>query len=172
MYLEGLPNSGSPRQIDHPKCILLTKDTVVLHVVLQNYFKDSFLDDVICENCSPGGSESTETTLTVSIYLKKPPSVLNISLKRVVYDITNYVATKNELKVAITFEYLYKQPSRNDRISYTPVSLINHDGDSLDCGHYVSDVFDCSTGIWWHCDDDNITQMSDFIKRGLLQRDS
>ena len=41
------------------------------------------------------------------------------------------------------------------------MSLINHDGDSLDCGHYVSDVFDGSTGIWWHCDDGNITQITD-----------
>ena len=41
---------------------------------------------------------------------------------------------------------------------------INHDGDLLDCGHYVSDVFDISTGIWWHCDDDNITQISDLPK--------
>ena len=44
------------------------------------------------------------------------------------------------------------------------MSLINHDGDSLDCGHYVSDVFNANTGIWWHCDDDNITQISDLPK--------
>ena len=42
---------------------------------------------------------------------------------------------------------------------------VNHDGDSLDFGHYVSDIFDSSTGIWWHCDDDNITQISDLPKR-------
>ena len=58
MILEGLPTSDSPRQIDHPKCTILTKYTVVLYVMLQNYFKDSFLDDVICKNCSSGGSES------------------------------------------------------------------------------------------------------------------
>ena len=54
---EGLPTSNPPRQMDHPKCTILTKDTVVLDVILQKYFKDSFLDDVICENCSSGGSE-------------------------------------------------------------------------------------------------------------------
>ena len=67
----------------------------------------------------------------------------------------------NELKVAIPSEYLYKQPSSNEKISNTLVSLINHDGNSLDCGHYVSDVFDSSTEIWWHCDDENITHISD-----------
>ena len=34
----------------------------------------------------------------------------------------------------------------------------------MDCGHYVSDVFDSSTGIWYHCDDDNITEISDLPK--------
>ena len=71
------------------------------------------------------------------------------------------MATNYELKVAIPSEYLYKHSSSNEKILYNLVSLINHDGDSLDCGHYVSDVFDSSTGIWWHCDYDNITQISD-----------
>ena len=57
MFLEELPTFNSPRQIDHPKRTILTKDTVVLDVMLQKYFKDSFLDDVICENGSSGGSE-------------------------------------------------------------------------------------------------------------------
>ena len=60
---------------------------------------------------------------------------------------TSGVALKNEPKVPIPSEYLYKQPSSDEKISYTLVSLINHDGDSLDFGHYVSDVFDSSTVI-------------------------
>ena len=58
MFLEGLPTSNSSRQIDHPKYISLTKGTVVLDEMLQNYFNDSLLHDVICENCSSDGSES------------------------------------------------------------------------------------------------------------------
>ena len=84
---------------------------------------------------------------------------------------TTYVATKNELKVAIPSEYLYKQPSSNEKISYTLVSLINHDGNSLDCGHYGTDVFYFRTGIWWHCDDDNITQICD-ISKGVYYRET
>ena len=86
---------------------------------------------------------------------------MKILFQRGSYDSTTLVATKNEVKVAIPSEYMFKQPSSNEKISYTLVSLINHDGDSLDCGHYVSDVFDSSTGIWWHCDDENITELSD-----------
>ena len=51
------------------------------------------------------------------------------------------------------------------------MSLINHDGDSLDCGHCVSDAFDANIGIWWHCDDDNITQMS-YLPKGVNIRKS
>ena len=80
-------------------------------------------------------------------------------------------AIKNEFKVVITFEYLYKNPSSNYKISYTLVSLINHDGNSLYCGHYVSDVFDSSTGIWWHYDDEKITQISD-LPKGVYIRES
>ena len=84
--------------------------------MLQNYFKDSLLDDVICENCSLGGSESMKSTFTMSIYLKKNPSVLKILFQIWTYDRTNIVATKNELKVAIPSKYLFKQPSNSEKI--------------------------------------------------------
>ena len=77
--------------------------------MLKNYFKDSLLGDIICEFFSSGGSESIKSTFTVSRYLKKPPSVLKIIFQRRTYDRTNLVATKNELKVAIPSEYLFKQ---------------------------------------------------------------
>ena len=90
---------------------------------------------VICENCSSGSSESIKSTFNVSRNLKKPPLVLKIIFQRGTYDMTSGEAVTNELKAAIPFEYLYKQPSSNEKISYTLVSLINHDGNSLDCGH-------------------------------------
>ena len=114
--LEGLPTSNSHRQIDHPKCTILTKDTAVLDVILQKYFKDSFLNDIICENCSSGGSESIKSTFTVSRYLKKTPSVLKILFQRGTYDMTSGEAVKNEPTVDIPSEYLYKQPSINKKI--------------------------------------------------------
>ena len=40
IILEGLPTSNWTRQIDHPKFTTPTKGTVVLDVMLQNYFKD------------------------------------------------------------------------------------------------------------------------------------
>ena len=81
------------------------------------------------------------------------------------------MATQNEVRVSIPHEYMIKLQSRNKKISYTLVSLVNHDGDSLDCGHYVSDVFDASTGIWWHCDDENITELSN-LTDGVYYRET
>ena len=110
MFLKVIPKSNSSKKIDNPKYTTLTKDTIVLDVMLQNYLKDSILDNVICENCSSGGSKSIKPTFTVSRYLKKPPSVLKIHFQRGTHDMTTGEAVKNELKVAIPFEYLYKQP--------------------------------------------------------------
>ena len=45
-----------------------------------------------------------------------------------------------------------------------------HDGESLDWGHYVSDVFDDNNRILWHCDDANTTEISDFQKGFKLER--
>ena len=41
----------------------------------------------------------------------------------------------------------------------------------MDFGHYVYDVFDSSTVIWWHYADDNITQISD-LPKGVYYRET
>ena len=55
-------------------------------------------------------SGSIKSTFTVSRYLREPPSVLNIIFQRGTYDMTTGEAIKNELKVAIPLEFLYKKP--------------------------------------------------------------
>ena len=47
---------------------------------------------------------------------------------------------------------------------HTLVSLIMRDGTSLYFGNFISDAFFFITGIWHHCDDDEITQIIDFIE--------
>ena len=112
MFHEGLPTSNSSRQIDHPKCTTLTKVTVVLNVMLQNYFKDLLLDDVICAIFSSGSSESTKSTFTVSRYIKEPPTVLKILFQRGGYDSTTLMATKINLKLL----YLLNIFSNNHKV--------------------------------------------------------
>ena len=48
MSLDGLDTSNLTRQIDHPKSTIFANETSVLDVILQNYFQESLLDDVIC----------------------------------------------------------------------------------------------------------------------------
>ena len=70
-------------------------------------------------------------------------------------------AINNECKISIPSGVLIKIPTQKEKISYTLVQLIIHYGYSLECGHYVSGVFDSNTGIWWHCNDDEITENND-----------
>ena len=76
---------------------------------------------MICENCSSLGSESIKSTFTVSRHKKEPPIVLKILFQSGSYDSTTFVATKNEVKVVIPSEYMLKQTSSNENISYTLV---------------------------------------------------
>ena len=99
MFLEVLTTSNSPGKIDHLKCTTLTKDTVILDVMLQNHFKDSLLHDVICEFFSSGGSESIKSTFTMSRTLKEPPSVLKIISQKGTYDMNSGEALKMNLKL-------------------------------------------------------------------------
>ena len=41
---------------------------------------------------------------------------------------------------------------------YIIVSIKLHIGKDMDKSHYVCYVLDYSTGAWWNCDDDTITQ--------------
>ena len=140
MVLEGIPTNIEYRPIHHPKFTAIKKGTVVLDEIFQKYFDDSLLHDVLCDNCSSLGSKSIKSTFTVSRHIKEPPTVLKILFQRGSYDITTYVTTKNEVKVGIPSEYMIKLQSSNDNILYTLMSLIHHDGDPLDSGHYGSDV--------------------------------
>ena len=85
-------------------------------------------------------------------------------------DITNGEAIKINIRL-VFFKFFYKIPSSNDKISCKLVSLITNNCDYLDCVHYVSDLFDINTGIWWSCDDDNITQISGLLE-GVYIRES
>ena len=106
MFLDGLHPSIMPRKIDHPKCKISENYTVVLDAIFQNYFQESLLEDVICENCSLCSSESIKSTLTVSINLKELSPVLKILFQIGTYDMTTDEAIKNEPKVGIPVEFL------------------------------------------------------------------
>ena len=46
----------------------------------------------------------------------------------------------------------------NVEVLYIIFSIKINIGKDMDKGHYVCDVLDYNTGIWWNCDDETITQ--------------
>ena len=52
---------------------------------------------------------------------------------------------------------------KNDEVVYILVSIKLHVGNYMN-GHYVCDVLNYSTGTWWNCDDDTITNYSRFLE--------
>ena len=52
MSIDGLNGSNLQSHIDHPKYTTLAKSTITLDDVFQHYFKKSFIEDGICEDCS------------------------------------------------------------------------------------------------------------------------
>ena len=123
-----------------------------------------FIKDVICENCSSVESETRMTRFTMCRTLKWTPSVLEIFFQRSMLDCDEDRSEKNQYKVVIPSELFITISSQKDNISYTLFSLIMNGGNSLYSRHYFRDVFDVNTEIWWYCDDDEITQIGDFIE--------
>ena len=101
MSIDGLNSPNSPRQIDHQNYTSLSKKSNKLDDIFQNYLKKTFIEDVICENCSLVHSETKKSIFTFWRNLKEPPSVFKILLQRGTYDMTTFQAIKNEYKVAI-----------------------------------------------------------------------
>ena len=79
----------------------------------------------------------------------------------------NMIVKNNQCKVAIPSELFIAIPPRKKYISYTLVSLIIHDVNSLDSGNFFSDVFDGNTGIWWYC---STVIMMKLIKSEICQK--
>ena len=70
MYLYVLNSSNLPRQIDNSKHTTLIKFAIALDEIFQNYFKDSYFEDFVCETCSSLSSETRKRTFTIGIILK------------------------------------------------------------------------------------------------------
>ena len=97
-FLEGIPTSNEYRPIDHKKYTAIKKGIFVLDEIFQNYFNDSLLHYVLCDNCSSLGSKSIKSTFTVSRHIKESPTFLKILFQRGSYDSTTFVAKKMKLK--------------------------------------------------------------------------
>ena len=92
------------------------------------------------------------------------PPILNIQLMRFVYEFTNGNYTKKKLKHAVQIpktisarDYLLHSAD-SDEI-YELVAVLYHKGVSVDSGHYIANVCDYNTNVWWKCDDSTVTKI-------------
>ena len=49
----------------------------------------------------------------------------------------------------------------NEQVSdmYSLLYIIYHDVNYMSTGHYYSDILDFNTGVFWQCNDENMTQI-------------
>ena len=51
---------------------------------------------------------------------------------------------------------------KHDEAVYIPVAIMINVGKDIYSGHYLCDLLYYSTGTWWNCDDDIITNYSEY----------
>jgi hypothetical protein len=121
---------------------------------LERYFSIERLcsenqNQYFCSYCNSHQDAERHTEI-----LETPP-VLFIQLLRYIYDRNTF--EKLKLKDLVSF-----QPTLAIRgESFKLVALLYHIGHSAYGGHYVADVLEWDSGLWWHCDDDSTSSIAD-----------
>ena len=87
-----------------------------LNVTFQKYSKESFFEDVVCENCFSGSYETIKVRFTMCRNLKEPPLGFKILLQRGRYGMTTDRVIKNGRKIDIPLECFYSIPSCNEKL--------------------------------------------------------
>ena len=102
-----------------------------------------------------------------SLVLEMIPPVLNIQLARYVFDMTTFSKKKLATKVKLprTLSVPTKQGGKDDgtnaTANYILCAVQNHLGTSAHGGHYIADVLDWTTGVWYEFNDDEVTMLKD-----------
>ena len=69
--------------------------------------------------------------------------------------------SKHKLSNRILLPLTLRLPSSNSDVSYVLCAVQNHLGTTPHGGHYVAEVMDWTTGVWWECNDESVTRMVD-----------
>ena len=102
-----------------------------------------------------------------SLLLERMPPVLNIQLARYVFDMKTFSKKKLTTKVKLprTLDVPIK-PSQDDNdttstAKYTLCAVQNHIGTSANGGHYIADVLDWTTGVWYEFNDEDVSVLEE-----------
>ena len=69
--------------------------------------------------------------------------------------------SKRKLSDRILLPRTLRLPSSDSDVSYVLCAVQNHLGTTPHGGHYVAEVMDWTTGVWWECNDESVTRMAD-----------
>lgn len=98
-----------------------------------------------------------------SLVLEKIPPVLNIQLARYVFDMATFSKKKLATKVKLpqTLAVPTKQAGEGGSAirtaNYILCAVQNHLGTSAHGGHYIADVVDWTTGVWYEFNDEEVS---------------
>ena len=83
---------------------------------------------------------------------------LRTSLQKSNFNYEKMNTAKIKPKIALPAQYSVSFPDKHPEVLYIIFSIKLHIGNGTDKGHYVFDVLYYSTGTWWNCNDETITQ--------------
>ena len=102
-----------------------------------------------------------------SFVLEKMPPVLNIHLARYVFDMATFSKKKLATKVKLprTLDVPIKPAQDGDTTNTTAKYILcavqNHLGTSAHGGHYIADVMDWTTGVWYEFNDEEVSVLEE-----------
>ena len=125
-----------------------------LEQLLESYLKIEILDGENKYHCCRC-DERTSAERRV-IFSKLPP-VLNIQLARYVFDLKTFRKKKLMDRILLP-RTLDIRKGDGESHTYILCAVQNHKGSSAYSGHYVAEVMDWMTGVWFEFDDEKVSK--------------
>lgn len=123
--------------------------------LLESYLQIEILDgDNKYHCCRCDERTSAERRVTFS----KLPPVLNIQLARYVFDLKTFRKKKLMDRILLPRE-LKIGKGTGENHTYILCAVQNHKGSSAYSGHYVAEVMDWTTGVWFEFDDEKVSKL-------------
>ncbi len=136
---------------------------VDLNTCLDKYFSPQNQDKENSFECSKCKIKSDSTVMT---YLSSQPDVLIIIMKRMKYDNKSFFSFNRTGKIHTPLntpteinlsQFMDQSSHTNKNLQYQLVSVINHQGSTLNSGHYTATVKNKSSGLWFNISDEVVT---------------
>eukprot|EP00985_Skeletonema_marinoi_P021097 scaffold12780_cov145-Skeletonema_marinoi.AAC.7 len=139
-------------------------DDVDVQRCLDAYLQPELLvgdNQYYCSTCAKKADASR------SLVLETIPPVLNIQLARYVFDMATFskkkLATKVKLPRTLTVPTKQADEDGNNdtTANYVLCAVQNHLGTSAHGGHYIADVLDWTTGVWYEFNDEEVSVLEE-----------